>query len=126
MDVVRLTLERSTTASQAVEVMGELIEQYGQFGSGVPTKTHDLGGYDGSFLIADPSEAWIVEAVGRRWVAQRITQGTASISNQPSIRMAWDLGSQDVVDYAVELGWWPAEFASSFDFARVYIDERVS
>jgi secernin len=125
MDVVRLTLERSTTARQAVEVMGALIEQYGQFGSGVPTKPHDLGGYDGSFLIADPSEAWIVEAVGRRWVAQRITQGTASISNQPSIRMAWELGSEDVVDYAVELNWWPAEFASSFDFARAYIDERV-
>ncbi len=125
MDLVRLALERSTTARQAVEVMGALIEQYGQFGSGVPTKTHDVGGYDGSFLIADPSEAWIVEAVGRRWLARRITQGTASISNQPSIRTAWDLGSQDVADYAIKMGWWSAELASSFDFARAYMDDRV-
>lgn len=125
MDLVRLALERSTTARDAVDVMGALIEQYGQFGSGVPTKTHDIGGYDGSFLIVDPSEAWIVEAVGRRWVARRITQGTASISNQPSIRTEWDLGSQDMADYAIEMGWWPAESVSRFDFARAYIDDQV-
>jgi secernin len=125
MDLVRLALERSTSARQAVNVMGSLIEQYGQFGSGVPTKTHDVGGYDGSFLIADPREAWIVEAVGRRWLARCIPQGTASISNQPSIRTTWDLGSQDVAGYAIKMGWWPAELASSFDFARAYIDDCV-
>lgn len=125
MDLVRLTLERSRTARQAVENMGALIEQYGQFGSAVPTKPHDLGGYDGSFLIADPHEAWIVEAVGRRWLARRIAQGTASISNQPTIRSQWDLGSRDVVDYAVEMGWWPTELQDKFDFARAYIDDRV-
>lgn len=125
MDLVRLALERSVTARHAVEVMGALIHQVGQFGSGVPTKTHAAGGYDGAFLIADPREAWIVEAVGRRWVARCITQGTASISNQPSIRTTWDLGSQDVVEYAVEMGWWPAERQDRFDFARAYIDEQV-
>src|SRR5690606_6014189 len=77
MDLIRLALERSTTARQAVEVMGALIEEYGQFGSGVPTASHEAGGYDGSFLIADPREAWIVEAVGRRWLARRVHSGTA-------------------------------------------------
>jgi secernin len=125
MDLVRLALERSRTARQAVEVMGELVEQYGQFGSAVPAKPHDLGGYDNSFLVADPGEAWIVEAVGRRWLARRIQQGTTSISNQPTIRTAWDLGSPDVVDYAVEMGWWPEELERNFDFARAYIDDRV-
>lgn len=125
MDLVRLALERSRTARQAVEVLGALVEQYGQFGSAVPAKPHDLGGYDGSFLAADRHEAWIVEAVGRRWVARRIEQGTASISNQPTIRGVWDLGSSDVVDYAVQMGWWPAGLEGSFDFARAYGDERV-
>jgi len=37
MDFIRLALERSQTAQQAVEIMGQFIEQYGQFGSGVPT-----------------------------------------------------------------------------------------
>jgi secernin len=124
MDLIRLALERSRSARQAVEMMGALIEQYGQFGSGVPTRPHDAGGYDGSFIIADPGEAWIVEAVSRRWVARCVDQGTASISNEPSTRFAWDLGSRDVIDYAVGKGW-SADPESHFDFARAYIDDRV-
>jgi secernin len=125
MDLVRLALERSSTSQEAVDVLAALIEEYGQFGSGVPTKGHESGGYDNSFLIADPREAWIVEAAGKRWVARRISQGIASISNQPSIRTAWDAGSADLAEYAVEMNWWPTEFAGSFDFARAYIDDRV-
>jgi secernin len=48
MDLIRLALERSRSARQAVEVMGALIETYGQYGSGVPTKPHPEGGYDNS------------------------------------------------------------------------------
>lgn len=125
MDLVRLALERSTTARQAVEVMGGLVEQYGSFGSGVPGKDHASGGYDGSFLIADPREAWIVETIGRRWAARRFAQGTTSISNQPSIRAAWDLGSQDLAQYAVEMDWWPAALADELDFARAYVDDHM-
>jgi secernin len=124
MDVIRLALERGQTAQQAVEVMGQLIEQYGQFGSGVPTQDHETGGYDNSFLIADPREAWVLEAVGRRWVAQRVRQGTAAISNQPTIRQDWDAGSDDVVAYAQHMGWWPADMP--FDFARAYVDEKTA
>src|SRR5436190_6851686 len=61
MDLIRLALERSQNAGQAVDLMGRLIEQYGQYGSGVPMKEHAVGGYDNSFIIADPGEAWIVE-----------------------------------------------------------------
>jgi secernin len=103
-----------------------LIEQYGQFGSGVPTRTHAEGGYDNSFIIADPTEAWILEAVGTRWVAKRISQGCRSISNQPTIRTQWDIGSLDIKDYALKKGWWPDEQRTQFDFARAYIDDQVS
>src|SRR4029078_8523414 len=122
---IRLTLERSRSARQAVEMMGILIEQYGQFGSGVPTKTHESCVYDGSFLVADPNEAWIVEAVGRRWVARCVAQGTTSISNEPSTRFSWDLGSRDVIDYAIDRGWWATDQGSHFDFARAYIDDTI-
>src|SRR4029453_7509722 len=37
MDLVRLGLERCRSANQAVELIGRLVEQYGQFGSGVPS-----------------------------------------------------------------------------------------
>jgi secernin len=125
MDLVRLGLERSQSALEAVELLGTLVEQYGQFGSGVPTKDHPAGGYDNSFLIADPKEAWIVETAGRRWAAHCISQGVASISNEPSIRTAWELGSPDLVDYALEQGWWAPDKQECFDFARAYVDERV-
>ena len=124
MDLIRLGLERGRTAAEATTVIGELVEEYGQFGSGAPTRSHAEGGYDGSFLIVDPHEAWILETAGRRWVARRVDQGTASISNQPSTREHWDRGSEDVAEYAVEMGWWPADESDSFDFARAYINDN--
>jgi len=125
MDLIRLALERCRNASEAVDLMGRLVEQYGQFGSGVPTKDHALGGYDNSFIIADPNEAWVFEAVGKRWAAKRITAAFDSISNEPSIRTEWDRGSGDLEEYAIGNGWWPDSRPSPFDFARAYIDERV-
>lgn len=123
MDLIRLGLERGRTAAEAVSVIGELVERYGQFGSGSPTRSHAEGGYDGSFLIVDPHEAWVLETAGRRWAARRVEHGSVSISNQPSIRERWDRGSEDLADYAVEMGWWPAEKADAFDFARAYIND---
>jgi secernin len=125
MDLIRLALERCRNASQAVELMGDLVEQYGQYGSGVPMKQHAEGGYDNSFIIADPNEAWIFEALGKRWAAKRITDRFDSISNEPSIRTTWDRGSGDLEEYAIRNGWWPDSKPSSFDFARAYIDDRV-
>jgi secernin len=123
MDLVRLALERSRTASQAVETIGSLVEQYGQYGSGVPAQNHLAGGYDNSYLIADPIEAWVLETAGNRWAAQRIPQGIRSISNQLTIRTHWDLGSPDIIDHALGNGWWPEDQKSEFDFARAYIDD---
>src|SRR3954468_13374604 len=61
MDIVRLVLERSSTASAAVELVGMLLERYGQGGSG-----HD--GVDrpywNSFLVADPRDAFVIETSG--------------------------------------------------------------
>ncbi len=125
MDLVRLGLERGETARQAVELMGSLVEQYGQFGSGVPTKDHPEGGYDNSFIIADPREAWILETVGRRWAAKCIPHGIASISNEPAIRAERDLGTPDLAAYATEQGWWPADTEEPFDFARAYVDDHM-
>ncbi|MBI3988728.1 MAG: C69 family dipeptidase [candidate division NC10 bacterium] len=122
MDLLRLGLERGRTAREALEVITSLVEQYGQWGSGVPTFGHEAGGYDNSYIIADAKEAWILETVGKRWIAKRVTRGVATISNEPSIRTEWDLASPDLIDYAIEMGWWPRDRKSEFDFALAYID----
>ena len=105
--------------------MGRLLEAYGQFGSGVPGKGHRDGGYDNSFIAADPVEAWVLEGAGRHWAARRLTDGCASISNPLSIRGAWDLASGELPPYALAQGWWPPAQVAAFDFARAYSDEHV-
>jgi len=125
MDLLRLGLERGKTAREALDVITSLVERYGQWGSGVPTIGHETGGYDNSYIIADCKESWILETVGKRWVARRVTRGVAAISNQPSIRTEWDLASVDLVEYAIEKGWWPKDKKNDFDFARAYIDLKT-
>lgn len=69
--VSRLGLERSQTAEQALEVITELLERYGQGGPCsdiIPDFT-----YHNSFIIADPKEAWVLETAGKVWAAENIT-----------------------------------------------------
>ncbi len=104
MDLLRLGLERGKTAREALDVITKLVAQYGQWGSGVPCVGDIQGGYDNSYIITDAKEAWVLETVGKRWIAKRFTKGVTSISNEPSIRWHWDLASPDIIDFAVEQG----------------------
>ena len=123
MDLIRLGLERGRTAREALDVMTSLIEKYGQFGSGLPTVDPLAGAYDNSFIIADSQEAWILESAGTEWVARRIEAGTASISNDLTIRTNWDRSSPDLVSSAVARGWWPQDADGALDFLAAYGDE---
>lgn len=124
MELLRLGLERGKTAEEAMNVITQLVEKYGQWGSGVPGADHPQGSYNNSFIIADAKEAWVLETAGKRWIAQRVARGFAAISNEPSIRTAWDLASPDLIGRAVEKGWWPAGKEALFDFALAYTDRQ--
>ena len=65
--LMRLALQRSTTAREAIKCMAELVAEYGYNSTGE------------SITICDPNEAWIMEIVGKGpgrkgavWVALRI------------------------------------------------------
>jgi secernin len=122
MDLVRLGLERGRTARESLDVMIDLLEKYGQFGSGIPGLGLE-GAYDNSYIIADPMEVWILETSGKIWIARKQTQGIASISNKLGLSTEWDISSPDLIDYAVKKGWWPEEKQGSFDFEKAYIDD---
>jgi hypothetical protein len=92
MDLVRLGLERATTADDAVDVITSLLEQHGQGGSGEPT--HDEP-YFSSFLVADPHGGWILETSNRTWAARPLPNGGA-ISNRISLARDWTIASADV------------------------------
>lgn len=82
MDLLRLALERSTTAEEAVETIARLLETHGQGGGcGYENRVFT---YHNSFLVADPGGAFVVETAGRRWVTETV-QGARTISNFLSI-----------------------------------------
>ena len=65
--LMRLALQRSATAREAIRCMAELVEEYGYNSSGE------------TITICDPNEAWIMEIIGKGperngavWVALRI------------------------------------------------------
>ncbi|MBI3498426.1 MAG: C69 family dipeptidase [Proteobacteria bacterium] len=81
MDLLRLGLERGASAAEALEVITGLIERHGQGGNCGHLRQRS---YHNSFIIADPSEAWVLETVGRYWVAERAVK-VRTISNALSI-----------------------------------------
>lgn len=103
-DLMRIGLERARTCQEAIELMTSLLEQYGQGGSAeMKGNSH----FDSSFLMADGSEAWVLETAGRKWVARQIHE-TGSISNMLSVGTDWDCGSHlkvgDPLDWSTTYG----------------------
>ncbi len=119
MDLVRLGLERGRTADEALEVITDLVERYGQ--GGAPYEDLDFR-YNNSFIICDPSQAWIVETSGHHWVARR-AQEVDSISNEPCIAADWERKSDGVEGFAAENGW--ADGEGHFDFQAAYRDRET-
>lgn len=116
MDMMRLALERAATATEALDVLIDLLETYGQYANG---GYQHRSPYHNAFLIADTREAWVLETAGRYWAALRV-RDVYAISNRLSIGKEWDRASDGLVRHAIEKGW--CRNAEDFDFARCYGD----
>jgi secernin len=100
MDLLRLGLERARTAVQAVDVIVELLEEYGQGGNCVQ-EGHLY--YQNSFLIADPVESWVLETVDKHWFARQV-KPFYSISNLLSLENNWDRSSAGLEEFMLDKG----------------------
>lgn len=121
-DLSRIAMERATTAREAVEILGALIDEYGYT---------TYGG--NSHLFADADEGWVlVEFSGGEglWAAERLGADDIRVSYPGYIKdfpvAALDgsdpdyLGSANLLDVASAQGWWSDDGSGSIDLQEVY------
>jgi len=120
--LMQLALERSRTAREAIQVMTDLVDEYGYRSSGE------------SFSIGDEEEAWILEMIGpgpggegAEWVAVRIPDGEISghankarIGTFPLDDPENCLYSENVISFAVEKGYYDPDSGEPFSFCEAY------
>lgn len=114
MDLLRLALERSKTSKEALSVITELLEKYGQ--GGVCGYKDKKFAYDNSFIIADFKEAWVLETANRHWVAKKVNH-YAALSNCMTIESDFDLYSKGLQDFAKKQGLYKQ---GEFNFAKTF------
>ncbi|HME52324.1 MAG TPA: carcinine hydrolase/isopenicillin-N N-acyltransferase family protein [Candidatus Lokiarchaeia archaeon] len=113
MDILRLGLERGSTAKEALDVMIAMLQEFGQGGNhGHSHKTY----YNNTFLIADPAEAYVLETIDRMWAWKRVTTFW-TISNVISITTDYDAVSPDLIPHAISKGWCKDEKAFNMKLA---------
>jgi len=117
-----LALDRAKTAREAIAVITSLVEEYG------------YGSEGESFSIIDPNEAWILEMIGTgdgkpgaNWVAIRIPDGAISahankarIGTFPLDDPDNCLYSKNVIDFAIEKGYYDPNSMKPFAFNLAY------
>lgn len=119
--LIYITLQRATSAREAIDIIVELANTYGYYSSGE------------SFSIADENEAWIMELIGKGkdkkgivWVARRVPDGyisahanQARITTFPLNDKENCLYAEDVITLAREKGYFSGK-DEEFSFAGAY------
>jgi len=120
--LMRIALQRAKTAREAIQVMTDLVDEYGYVSTGE------------SFSIADPNEAWIMEMIGpgpggegANWVALRVPDGYVSCHANMSRIGEFPLDdkkncmySENVISFAVEKGYYNPDSGKPFSFREAY------
>lgn len=119
--LIYITLQRATSAREAIDIIVELANTYGYYSGGE------------SFSIADENEAWIMELIGKGkdkkgivWVARRVPDGyisahanQARITTFPLNDKENCLYAEDVITLAREKGYFSGK-DEDFSFAGAY------
>lgn len=134
--LIYIALQRAKTAREVIKVMTDLVEEYGYHSSGE------------SFSIADPTEVWILEMIGKgpgvvgaNWVAIKIPDGYIAGHANASRITTFSLNdpqnvmySKDIIEFARSKGFFSGKdnefsFSDAFsplDFGAVrFCDARV-
>jgi dipeptidase len=121
-NLIWITLQRARTAREAIHILDDLARTYGYIDTGE------------TFFFADKDEVWIMDFIGKGkhgrggvWVAARVPEGyIAAHANQSRIRYVdWNdtenwMWSEDVVDFAREMGFFTGRRNRNFSFREAY------
>lgn len=118
MDMIRLALERSANAEEAMGKIVYFLEKYGQDACGGYENRNMF--YHNSFIIADPRKAFVLETAGKEWAAIKVN-GFRSISNGLTIGSEFDYSSENLISFAKRNGW--LKKGKDFHFADAYSDK---
>ncbi len=116
-----LALQRAKTAREAIQVMSDLVAEYGYYSLGE------------SFSIADKNEVWIMDLIGKGpgntgavWVARRIPDGYVSAHANQARITTFPLDdpenciyAEDVISFAREQGYFDGK-EKDFSFSDTY------
>ena len=134
-ELARVALERCRTAREAINLMGNLIDTYGLWGTGE------------TLLVADKDEGWVMEmqptpsGKGGLWIAQQVPDGEFfAAANQFRIRAIEPNNPKQIfnpklIDEMKELGWtaydekgnldWVASLQAAEDYHPYFAQRRV-
>jgi hypothetical protein len=89
IDLLRLILERCATRHEAVDLVAQMLAEFGQGGN---CELRGNSHFDGSFIVSDRTGAVVIETAGRQWAAREV-KSVGSISNGYTIGSDWDRSS---------------------------------
>ena len=125
-ELSNIALERTRTAKDAVTLVGQLIDQYGYYGTGE------------TLLFGDPKEAWVIEMCGGTpdnkgglWAAQKVPDGEIFVTaNTFRIRDIVpgnpdQMYSASLFPAAKKNGWWN-ESMGNLDWLKTVSDGEYS
>jgi len=119
-DLSRIAMERATSAREAVEIIGKLIDEYGY---------STYGG--NSHMFADENEGWVLLnfAGGQGlWIAERLGPNDIRVSYPGDIGdIPLDfrsnpnyMGSENFINFAIQQGWFDPSAGKPFNVTSVY------
>jgi dipeptidase len=133
-ELSQIALERTTTAREAIQLMGDLAMEYGYYSGEWNTDPDNWSGEGGEALtVADPEEVWMFHILpddtGTQavWVAQRVPHGHVTVASNMFIIGDVIPGSKDFMysdnlwDVAQRNGWWFPSSPTSLPSASPYV-----
>ncbi|MBN2890440.1 MAG: C69 family dipeptidase [Bacteroidales bacterium] len=118
-DLRKIVAERAENAREGVEIAIALINELGYESSGR------------TYCISDAYEVWFLAVVqGKHYVAQRLPDNAVAVIPNFYTIEEIDLSdtenfiaSPDIIDYAIEQGWYNPDLGQPFNFRKAYGNE---